>query len=129
MLDESQVLNNEKTYQIFTGVKLLHFFLVLFFFFHRKGREKTRKEGRKEGTKAKVCFGMNEMVELLFHMAKLYLHFSNKKGSPWSNFNKMLGHFNGNTVFGSCVNRLDSMSPCHPTALSCCSCLVQSCLQ
>lgn len=130
LLDESQVWNNEKTYQIFTGVKWLNFFLVflpLFFFssLHRRGGEKTRKEG----TKTKVCFGMNEVVNLLFQMAKLCLHFPNKKVSPWSNFNKMPGVFNGNTVFGSCANRLGSMSPCHSTALSCCCCVVQSCLQ
>lgn len=120
-------MNNEKAYQIFTGIKLLWFLLVLFFFLFFT-EEAEKRQGRKEGTKAKVCFGMNEMVELLYQMAKLRLHFSNKNVSPWSNFNKMPGVFNGHTVFGSCVNKLGSISPCHPTALSCCSCLFQSCL-
>lgn len=50
------------------------------------------------------------MVELLFQIAKLCLQFSNKKVSPWSNFSKMPGVFNGNTVFGSYVNGL---AQCH----------------
>lgn len=63
--------------------------------FHRRGRQKTRKEG----TKAKGFFCMNEMDELPFQMAKQCLHSSNKKVSPWSNLNKMPGVFNGNTIF------------------------------
>lgn len=92
-----------QTCQVFTGVKLLwvfvfsYFFPFLFFFLHRRrGREKTRKEG----TKAKVCFGMNETDELPFQTAKQCLHPSNRKVSPWSNLNKMSGVFNGNSGFG-----------------------------
>lgn len=73
---------------------LLPFFVL--FLHRRRGREKTRKEG----TKAKVCFGMNETDELPFQTAKQCLHPSNRKVSPWSNLNKMSGVFNGNSGFG-----------------------------
>lgn len=74
-----------QTCQVFTGVKLLWFFFFLFFYFFpflvsffTEEEAKTRKEG----TKAKVCFGMDEMDELPFQTAKQCLHPSNEKVSP-----------------------------------------------
>lgn len=37
-------------------------------------QEKRQAEVKEEGTKAKVCFGINEMDELPFQMAKQCLH-------------------------------------------------------
>lgn len=50
------------------------FWSFIFFFYRKKGRQNSGKEG----TKAKVCFGINEMDELPFQMAKQCLHSSKK---------------------------------------------------
>lgn len=68
-------------HRVFTGVTLLEPVILLcpfsggLVFQGKRGEQKARKEG----TKAKGCFGVGEMGELPFPMAKLRLYSANKK--------------------------------------------------
>lgn len=88
---------------MFTGVTLLESVILLcpfsggLVFQGKRGEQKARKEG----TKAKGCFGVGEMGELPFPMAKLRLYSANKK----KELQRVPGAFSRSTAGWLCCRR------------------------